>query len=425
MSEKLTTVSQPEENSGQHDTLKDGLTNYELDSFKAIEDNFSDTAEEPDYTTAENSGNLTAEEYVAALNDSVEAPSEVPVVDPFSQNITAARAQARERSAHRAVEANTETIPTLNKPQQQEITEQENKLERPKDPRELYSLDELRAALAESDMEDEAYAENERRDAATANTTVEQTNNSESAVDYSTRVASSANRIAQFLTSSAEKYEKAGGSKGLAKKALRRIGSALYRKTGLRNEVEGVKRIVKGIDKATDTIGNAIEKPFDKIQDIRITYLERRDAARTRAEQRAKERAKRTQERREKEVMDYVNSFKEDEHTPESNIDLAAEVEKRRGEVRGKHRKANERTQRRRAARKALKEQGIAFFESTSTTAREYWDTSRTKQLGRSVARLGRGTKAYVKGMHEYAKASSAAAKNTANLNVHSMNVTL
>ena len=126
MSEKLTTVSQPEENSGQHDTLKDGLTNYELDSFKAIEDNFSDTAEEPDYTTAENSGNLTAEEYVAALNDSVEAPSEVPVVDPFSQNITAARAQARERSAHRAVEANTETIPTLNKPQQQEITEQEN-----------------------------------------------------------------------------------------------------------------------------------------------------------------------------------------------------------------------------------------------------------------------------------------------------------
>jgi hypothetical protein len=276
---------------------------------------------------------------------------------------------------------------------------------------------------SENQLEDEAYTENARHNSPNRMNpnqpsldSMERISGPES-VDYNTRIGSQADRISKWLGSKAEKYENAGGVKGMARKALRRLGSAAYRKSGLKATVEGVK---SGVDKTKDfasrtaeAAGNAKDRTLDSMSDLAgrvedaayrpVDYLrQKRDEALKRAAVRARERAaqkarheqikrEQAQTRREKEVLDYVASQETDGDENESSIDLTEEVKKRRGEARGKHRKANERTERRRKAMRALREQ-------LGETSREMWDASRTKQLGGAVARSARKAKNVAKG---------------------------
>lgn len=209
------------------------------------------------------------------------------------------------------------------------------KTEKPQNPLELYSVDELRTALAlaennssniEDQKEDEAYAENERRDTETSGEM------SPDETDYNTRIATSVDRVSRWLGGKAEKYENAGGAKGLAKKALRRFGSATYRKSGLKAGVEKVQRGIEAVDRALDRTIDRVDQfsndVEDKVLDAKDKYRKAREALASRcnaAHERTKKRAKqherqraqktarkleRTQERSEKEKALYEYNWR-------------------------------------------------------------------------------------------------------------------
>lgn len=235
----------------------------------------------------------------------------------------------------------------------------------------------------EEQLEDEAYAENKRRG---------------QEIDwshYDALFTSSTNRVSDILRKAADKYEQKGGLRGMAKRIIRRIGSAAYRKSGLKAGVDKVRnaknRAVRGIDRATNAIGSAIEKPFDMIQDLRIAIGERRLAARERAKKRALENMKRAQERLEREAREYSESIKRKAEKQESGIDLAELVANDPNKARGRHRKANERKERRRAVRREA-------LASIKEAGREYWNTSRIKKVGAATARFALKAKGATKG---------------------------
>ena len=172
-----------------------------------------------------------------------------------------------------------------------------------KHPLELFSVDELRTALAEAEtsdkesaLEDEAYDKNERREKDTPNRmspdqpsldSMERVDTTPKSADYNTRIASSADRISKWLDSKAEKYEDNGGAKGLAKKALRRLGSAAYRKSGLKSGVESVKKGAEAVDRAVDRTVDFVDRVdstiTDKVNETRNNRIKRRKEAHERA----------------------------------------------------------------------------------------------------------------------------------------------
>ncbi len=273
-----------------------------------------------------------------------------------------------------------------------------------------YSVDELRAALmdaesresgitldqayAENDKRDaqahedvkldEAYAENERFDSEGIDSTQEHATTPES-IDYTTRIGNATDRISQWLGNKAEKYEATGGVKGYAKKLLRRMGKAAYKRSGLEAGVNKTRLAADRINDFSDRVESSITDSIENRKKNKREALERR--------------AKRAQERREKNVMDYVNSQK-------TKNESDSPTEKSSKEKRQERRqKANERKEHRRSINRDIRQARIEMMQV-------YWDTSRVKQIGRIVSRYARSTKGAAVGAMNGARAGARAEMN-------------
>lgn len=270
-----------------------------------------------------------------------------------------------------------------------------------------YSVDELRAALmdaesresdttldqayAENDMRDarahedtkldEAYAENERFDSENIGNTQEQVSTPE-VTDYTTRIGNATDRISQWLGNKAEKYEAVGGAKGYAKKLLRRMGKAAYKRSGLEAGVNKTRLAADKINDFADRVDESITNSIENRKKNKREALERR--------------AQRAQERREKEVMDYVKSQHESDAPTEKNS-----KEKRQE----RRQKANERKEHRRSINRDIRQARIEMMQV-------YWDTSRVKQIGRIASRYARGAKGAVIGAVNGARTGASAEMN-------------